>query len=61
MRVHKRWLVRLACTTCDSMYMCYHIIHRDRFDYQTNFQALKVTVPSASAKSDNILFSMYNT
>lgn len=57
MRVYKRWLVQLAYTICVSMYMCYQIIHRDRFDYQTNFQALKVTVPSVS---DNILFSMYN-
>jgi len=61
MRVYKRWLVQLACTTCESMYMCYHIIHRDRSSYQTSCQALKVTVPSVSAKSDNILFSMYTT
>jgi len=59
MLVYRRWLVQLARTTSESMHMCYHIIHRGRFDYQTSFQVLKVTVFSPSAKSDNKRFSMY--
>jgi len=56
MLVYKRWLVQLARTTCESMHMCYHTIHRGRFNYQINLHVLKVTVPSVSAKSDNRLF-----
>jgi len=51
--------VQLVCTTCESMYTCYHIIHRDCFEYQTNFQVSKITAPSVSAKSYNKRFSTY--